>query len=97
VKGFLSFLSSGYTFLNRSLLVYNLIITSGGFIPVLPSQRHSWYNEMLSIVRELKMNYSEVLEMPICDRRSYIYLHNKYIDEKQSDSGSNNKSEPPEL
>ena len=61
MKGFLSYLLSDYTFLSKNLLIFKEIISVTGFFPILNESRFNWFSEILSIIRELKISYNDIL------------------------------------
>ena len=96
MRGFLSYLLSDYTFLSKNLLIFKEIISVTGFFPILNESRFNWFSEILSIIRELKISYNDVMSMSISDRRSFIFLHNKYMDENENKSENDMANlEPP--
>lgn len=96
MRGFLSYLLSDYTFLSKNLLIFKEIISVTGFFPILNESRFNWFSEILSIIRELKISYNDVMSMSISDRRSFIFLHNKYMAENENKSENDKANlEPP--
>ena len=96
MKGFLSYLLSDYTFLSKNLLIFKEIISVTGFFPILNESRFNWFSEILSIIRELKISYNDVMSMSISDRRSFIFLHNKHMVENENKSENDKANlEPP--
>ena len=96
MKGFLSYLLSDYTFLSKNLLIFKEIISVTGFFPILNESRFNWFSEILSIIRELKISYNDVMSMSISDRRSFIFLHNKHMAEIENKSENDKGNlEPP--
>lgn len=77
-------------------MIFKEIISVTGFFPILNESRFNWFSEILSIIRELKISYNDVMSMSISDRRSFIFLHNKYMSENENKSENDKANlEPP--
>jgi hypothetical protein len=82
--------------LSKNLLIFKEIISVTGFFPILNESRFNWFSEILSIIRELKISYNDVMSMSISDRRSFIFLYNKHMAEIENKSENDKANlEPP--